>query len=119
VTGRSGMDRCREELAAARLLADKGFEAQAVSRAYFAAFLAAETALLALGETRSKHSGVISAFVHLVIRRGQSMRRRDGFCDHSSNAGTRPTTHPSTSPWRRPMRPYETRPGWLAPWRTG
>jgi hypothetical protein len=35
----------------ARLLADKGFEAQAVSRAYFAAFFAAETALLALGET--------------------------------------------------------------------
>jgi hypothetical protein len=33
-------------------LADKGFEAQAVSRAYFAAFFAAETALLALGETR-------------------------------------------------------------------
>lgn len=58
-------------VAAARLLADKGFEAQAVSRAYFAAFFAAETALLALGETRSKHSGVISAFVHLVVRRGQ------------------------------------------------
>jgi uncharacterized protein (UPF0332 family) len=71
VTGRTGLDRCREELAAARLLADKGFEAQAISRAYFAAFFAAETALLALGETRSKHSGVISAFVHLVIRRGQ------------------------------------------------
>jgi uncharacterized protein (UPF0332 family) len=71
VTGRTGLDRCREEPAAARLLADKGFEAQAVSRAYFAAFFAAETALLALGETRSKHSGVISAFVHLVIRRGQ------------------------------------------------
>jgi uncharacterized protein (UPF0332 family) len=49
VTGRTGMDRCREELAAARLLADKGFEAQAVSRAYLAAFFAAETALLALG----------------------------------------------------------------------
>jgi uncharacterized protein (UPF0332 family) len=71
VTGRTGLERCREELAAARLLADKGFEAQAVSRAYFAAFFAAETALLALGETRSKHSGVISAFVHLVVRRGE------------------------------------------------
>ena len=71
MTGRTGLERCREELAAARLLADKGFEAQAVSRAYFAAFFAAETALLALGETRSKHSGVISAFVHLVVRRGQ------------------------------------------------
>lgn len=71
MTDRAGLARCREELAAARLLADKGFEAQAVSRAYFAAFFAAETALLALGETRSKHSGVISAFVHLLVRSGQ------------------------------------------------
>ena len=33
MTDRTGLGRCREELAAARLLADKGFEAQAVSRA--------------------------------------------------------------------------------------
>jgi uncharacterized protein (UPF0332 family) len=71
VTDRSGLERCWEELAAARLLAGKGFEAQAVSRAYFAAFYAAEAALLALGETRSKHSGVVSAFVHLLVRGGQ------------------------------------------------
>lgn len=66
-----GLERCWEELAAARLLAGKGFEAQAVSRAYFAAFFATEAALLALGETRSKHSGVLSAFVHLLVRGGQ------------------------------------------------
>jgi uncharacterized protein (UPF0332 family) len=71
VTDRSGLARCREELAAARLLAEKGFEAQAVSRAYYAAFFAAETALLALGETRSRPSGVISAFVRLLVRGGQ------------------------------------------------
>jgi len=71
VTERIGLERCWEELAAARLLAGKGFEAQAVSRAYFAAFFAAEAALLALGETRSKHSGVVSAFVHLLVRGGQ------------------------------------------------
>jgi uncharacterized protein (UPF0332 family) len=71
VTDRTGLARSREELAAARLLADKGFEAQAVSRAYYAAFFAAETALLALGETRSKHAGIISAFVHLLVRGGQ------------------------------------------------
>ena len=71
MTRRAGLNRCREELAAARLLADEGFEAQAVSRAYFAAFFAAETALLALGETRSKHSGVISAFGNLLVRRGR------------------------------------------------
>ncbi len=71
MTDRTGLDRCWEELAAARLLASNGFEAQAVSRAYFAAFFAAEAALSALGETRSKHSGVISAFVHLLVRGGQ------------------------------------------------
>jgi uncharacterized protein (UPF0332 family) len=71
VTDRVGLERCWEELAAARLLAGKGFEAQAVSRAYFAAFFAAEAALMALGETRSKHAGVVSAFVHLLIRGGQ------------------------------------------------
>ncbi len=71
MTDREGLERCWEELAAARLLAGKGFEAQAVSRAYFAAFFAAEAALLALGETRSKHSGVVSAFVHLLVRGGK------------------------------------------------
>ena len=63
-----GFERARQELAAAELLAGHGFNAQAVSRAYFAAFYAAETALLALGETRAKHSGVIAAFAQLLVR---------------------------------------------------
>jgi len=71
VTDRNRLDRCWEELAAARLLAGRGFPAQAVSRAYFAAFFAAEAALLAVGETRSKHSGIVSGFVHLLVRGGQ------------------------------------------------
>jgi uncharacterized protein (UPF0332 family) len=71
VTDATGLGRCREELAAARLLAANGFEAQAISRAYFAAFYAAEAALLALGQTRSKHAGVISAFIHLLVRGGR------------------------------------------------
>jgi uncharacterized protein (UPF0332 family) len=71
VTDDRGLHRAREELAAAHFLAGGGFQAQAVSRAYFAAFFAAEAALLALGETRSKHSGVISAFVRLLVRAGQ------------------------------------------------
>jgi hypothetical protein len=62
------LTRGREELDAARLLATGGFHLQAVSRAYFAAFYAAEEALLALGETRSKHSGVVAAFERLVVR---------------------------------------------------
>lgn len=62
--------RSRQELGAARLLAEGGFGAQAVSRAYYAAFDAAQAALGTLGETRSKHSGVLSAFGSLVVREG-------------------------------------------------
>ena len=62
--------RSREELEAARVLVDGGFHAQAVSRAYYAAFYAAGEALLVTGETRSKHSGVIAAFASLVVRSG-------------------------------------------------
>ena len=60
--------RSHQELEAARLLADRGFHAQGVSRAYYAAFYAASEALLALGESRPKHSGVIAAFASLVVK---------------------------------------------------
>ncbi|MGH9010539.1 MAG: HEPN domain-containing protein [Acidimicrobiia bacterium] len=62
------LERSRQELAAAELLADHGFTAAAVSRAYYAAFYAAEAALLALGETRSQQSGVVAAFGQLLVR---------------------------------------------------
>ena len=64
------MARSREEIAAAEVLAREGFYAQAVSRAYYAAFFAAEAALLSIGEIRSKHAGVISAFGQLVVKEG-------------------------------------------------
>jgi uncharacterized protein (UPF0332 family) len=63
-----GVVRARTELAAARLLADHGFGAPAISRAYYAAFYAAEAALLHVGETRAKHSGVVSAVGQLLVR---------------------------------------------------
>lgn len=63
-----GVVRARRELASAWLLADNGFGAQAVSRAYYAAFYAAEAALLHVGETRAKHSGVVSAVGRLLVR---------------------------------------------------
>lgn len=47
-----------------------GHYAQAGSRAYFAAFTAASGALLRLGQSRSKHSGVLAAFNELLVRRG-------------------------------------------------
>ena len=63
-----GIARARRELAATRLLAANGFGAPAVSRAYYAAFYAAEAALLEVGETRAKHSGVVSAVGRLLVR---------------------------------------------------
>jgi uncharacterized protein (UPF0332 family) len=47
-----------------------GFTDQAASRAYYAAFYAAEAGLLRLGETRSSHAGLISAFGSLVVKKG-------------------------------------------------
>ncbi|MEE8376478.1 MAG: HEPN domain-containing protein [Acidimicrobiia bacterium] len=64
-----GMARCRDEIAAAKVLSKEGFAAQAISRCYYAVFYAAEAALLSLGESRSKHAGVISAFGQLVVVR--------------------------------------------------
>ncbi len=64
------LDRADQEVGAARALTEGGFTSQAVSRAYYAAFYAAEAALLAVGETRSKHGGVISAFGKYVVQGG-------------------------------------------------
>jgi uncharacterized protein (UPF0332 family) len=65
-----GLGRSRTELEAARLLAEGGFGPQAVSRAYYAAFYAAQAALSTLGETRSKHAGVLAAFGRRLVREG-------------------------------------------------
>lgn len=64
----AGIARARQEIEAARVLVERGFPLQAVSRAYYSALYATEEALLALGETRSSHSGVIAAFIRLVVR---------------------------------------------------
>jgi uncharacterized protein (UPF0332 family) len=65
------LGRSRQEIDAAQLLTKSGFGAQAISRAYYAAFYAAEEALGSLGESRSKHSGVIAAFGRLVVCEGR------------------------------------------------
>jgi uncharacterized protein (UPF0332 family) len=64
------LTRARREVGAARALIDAGFPEKAVSSAYYAVFHAAVAALLSVGEARSKHSGVLSAFGRLVIREG-------------------------------------------------
>lgn len=62
------MHRAREELAAAGLLADHGFPAQAVSRSYYAALYMAEEALQRVGVARSKHAGVVAAVARVLVR---------------------------------------------------
>jgi uncharacterized protein (UPF0332 family) len=64
------LDRARTELDAAAVLSSSRFFDQSVSRAYYGAFYAAEAALLTLGETRSKHAGVVAAFGRLVVLEG-------------------------------------------------
>ncbi|MEJ8281428.1 HEPN domain-containing protein [Pseudonocardia spirodelae] len=95
MTGRAhgGLARARTELGAARVLAENGFSDAAVSRAFHAAFRAAETALLVLGETRAQHSEVVSAFVRRVVRERsldpragrllRSLYNRRALADHS------------------------------------
>ncbi|MGH2698669.1 MAG: HEPN domain-containing protein [Actinomycetota bacterium] len=62
--------RAADDLEAASELVGSGHFAQAGSRAYFAAFTAASGALLLLDETRSKHSGVLSAFNEFLVKKG-------------------------------------------------
>jgi uncharacterized protein (UPF0332 family) len=64
------LDRANDDLAAAQQLISSGHSPQACSRAYFAAFYAASAALSLLGETRTKHSGVLSAFHDKIVREG-------------------------------------------------
>ncbi|ANY06777.1 HEPN domain-containing protein [Pseudonocardia sp. HH130630-07] len=90
---RSGIARARAELAGARVLAEHGFADAAVSRAFHAAFRAAEAALLVLGETRAGHSDVVSAFVRRAVRERsldplagrllRSLFNRRALADHS------------------------------------
>jgi uncharacterized protein (UPF0332 family) len=63
------LGRGRQELRAAEALLEAGFPAQAVSRAYLAAFHAASAALSVVGERPATNVGVISAFGRHVVGR--------------------------------------------------
>jgi uncharacterized protein (UPF0332 family) len=65
------MDKARKKLGVARkLLADKEYE-DAVSRAYYAAFHAAQAVLLTEGITTSTHQGVVTLFGLHFIKTGR------------------------------------------------
>jgi uncharacterized protein (UPF0332 family) len=115
------LTRSRRELEAARYLAAGGFAAQAISRAYYAAFYAAEEALLALRETRSKHSGVVAAFEKLVVREGgvdpaigrllRSLFRRRNEADYGAVPASPDEADEATSDAQRVVDAVES---WLA-----
>ncbi|WP_343409891.1 HEPN domain-containing protein [Candidatus Amarolinea dominans] len=62
------LERCREDIATARLLIREGKYRVAVSRAYYAIFMIATAVLITLGISRSKHSAVESAFGHYLVK---------------------------------------------------
>ncbi len=57
-------------LGAARLLVERAYPADSVSRSYYAMFHAATAVLLGHGIERSSHKGVISAFGEFIVKPG-------------------------------------------------
>jgi uncharacterized protein (UPF0332 family) len=65
------LEKARDSLAAARLLAEEGFTDISVSRSYYAMFYLAEALLLKEGLNFSKHSAVIAAFSKELVKSGR------------------------------------------------
>ncbi|MBI5957026.1 MAG: HEPN domain-containing protein [Chloroflexi bacterium] len=64
------LDRARVDLLAAKSNIQQGFHGVAISRAYYAMFYAASALLASKGLSRSKHSGVHSAFGEQFVKAG-------------------------------------------------
>jgi uncharacterized protein (UPF0332 family) len=64
------LDKARSSVEAAELLAQQGYFAFAVSRAYYAMFYVAESLLLGEGLAFSKHAAVIAAFGERLVKPG-------------------------------------------------
>ena len=65
------MKKAQDSIAAADLLASKGFYEIATSRAYYAMFYAAQALLATQGLSYSKHSAVIAAFGREFAKTGK------------------------------------------------
>ncbi len=64
------LHRARRTLEAARFLATGGFSADAVTRAYYAAFQAAQVALEHAGASAATHKGVHTQVHNVLVRPG-------------------------------------------------
>lgn len=65
------IESAQEMLAVAEQNLRNGYHTSAVNRAYYAIFYAANAVLATVGESRSKHSGVIGLFRKLFIKSGE------------------------------------------------
>jgi uncharacterized protein (UPF0332 family) len=64
------LNRARQDLQAAHSNLEQGFHSVAVTRAYYAMFYSASALLASKGISRSKHSGVHSAFGEHFVKAG-------------------------------------------------
>ena len=64
------LEKCKEDLQAARELLRLGFLRAAVNRAYYGVFHVTSAALLTRDIERSKHSGMQSAFSQFLVKPG-------------------------------------------------
>ena len=65
------LEKARQSLRAAQLLAEQGFYGFAASRAYYCMFYLAEVILLGEGLSYSKHSAVHAAFGEFFVKSGK------------------------------------------------
>jgi hypothetical protein len=72
---RGYLEKARAKLRVARDLAQRGEWDDAVSRAYYAAFHAAQAALLTEGQRGETHQGVLTLFGLLLVKTGKLDRK--------------------------------------------
>ncbi|WP_447975006.1 HEPN domain-containing protein [Nitrospira sp. Kam-Ns4a] len=72
---RSYLAKAEEKVRAARDLYGKGYWDDAISRAYYAAFHAAQAALLTEGQRADTHRGLVTLFGLLLVKTGKLDRR--------------------------------------------
>jgi hypothetical protein len=71
----SYLAKARDKARVARELSDRGDWDDAVSRAYYAAFHAAQAALLTEGQRAETHRGLVVLFALLLVKTGKLDRR--------------------------------------------
>ena len=99
----SYLAKARDKARVARELRDHGDWDDAVSRAYYAAFHAAQAALLTEGQRADTHRGVVVLFGLLLVKTGKLDRRWGKFLANLKDDREAGTTTPyRTSTRRRP-----------------